>query len=202
MKKSIILLVALILSLSLISCGTEAKETSAIDQKTSDSSVKVDENLVTVDITVPAEFYEDQDMSTFDPEQYAKDNEYKKVVVNEDGSVTLTMTKARHKALLKEMQATIDESYQELLDDTDIPYIESVDHDKSFTTVTVQVDRDGYDNAFLDMTPLMVGFQATLYQTFAGEELHSEVTMKYSDNGEIISTTVYPDDMQDDEAEE
>lgn len=201
MKRIITLLVVLVLSLLLISCGTEAKETAATDQKASDSSVKVDENLVTVDITVPAEFYEDQDMTTFDPEQYAKDNEYKKVVVNDDGSVTLTMTKARHKALLKEMRATIDESYQELLEDTDIPYIESVDHDKNFTTVIVQVDRDGYDNAFLDMTPLMVGFQAMLYQTFAGEELHSEITMKYSDDGEEISTTVYPDDMQDDEEE-
>jgi hypothetical protein len=37
-------------------------------------------------------------MSDFDSDQYAAEQGFTKAVLNEDGSVTVTMTKAKHKS--------------------------------------------------------------------------------------------------------
>lgn len=197
MKRILSVLLSLFLCFGMIACGGSEKEESAKESETSNTAIEVDENLLSVDITIPASFFEGEDMTTFDTTAYVEENNFNEAAVNQDGSVTVTMTKARHKEIVAEMQASTEESYQELINNTDMPYIENISHNGGFKTVTVEVDRAGYDNAFLDMTPFVVGFQSMFYQTFTGDKLHCEVVMKYSDTGDVISTTVYPDAIED-----
>lgn len=194
MKKFLAILLVFILTLGLAACGSDDSKESK------DGSVDVDKNILTVDITFPASFFgEDGIMADFDPDTYVAENGFEKAVVNDDGSVTVTMTKSKHKELMDEMTASIDETFDEMISDEDAPYIEKITPSKDYSSVEVLVDRNGYDSAWFDMTPFAIGLQVMFYQVFAGDDLHCEVTMKYSDNNEVISTSIYPDSMESDE---
>jgi hypothetical protein len=206
-----LLIVSLILSLS--SCGkgvenspaqpsaqppaeTEEADTAApMPADTGSQGITTDENLLTVDITLPASLFEDQDMTTFDPAAYAAEQGFKKAVLNEDGSVTVTMTRAKHKELLEVMTQTYEESFSEMIESESTPYIKAISHTESFGTITVDVDRAAYEAVFLDLTPFAVGMAGMMYQAFLEGEPHVEVVMRDAETGETIRTAVYPDDM-------
>ena len=158
----------------------------------------MDENLTTVDITLPATFFEGKDMSTFDPDAYAQEEGYKKAVLNEDGSVTVTMTKAKHKELLKELTSEYETAFAAMVESESTPYIKSIKHSDNFDTFTVEVERAAYDAAAFELTPFTLGFSGMMYQVFSGDEMHVEVTIKDVATGDVIKTVVYPDDMDED----
>lgn len=192
MKKTPILFLLVILALcfSLVACGgSEAPN----EPEDGGEAIKVDEKLLTVDITLPASFFEGQDMTTFDPDEYVRENGFNKAVANDDGSITVTMTKAKHNEFMTEMQKTVDSSLQDLIDDAEIAYVRNITYDKGYRVVTVEVDRAEYDAAFIDFVPFTIGLQVMFYQTFAGDELHCEVITKDGDTGETIASAVYPD---------
>lgn len=165
---------------------------SQAEQQTASNAVQVDEGLLDVSITVPASYFED--MTDYDPDTYADEQGFKKVVVNEDGSVSITMSKSKHNELMTGMKANLDQSFAELIDANDTPYIKNITSSDGYKTVTVDVDRDGYESAF-DMTPFMIGVSAMMYQQFDGSNLHCEVIMRDVDSGETIKSIIYPDAM-------
>jgi len=208
-------LLAVIMLLSLTACGDSTSTTSPAvsdnadntatvesgeasagedqsDQQTSSGEVQVDEGLLNVTITLPASYFED--MTDFDPDTYANEQGFKEVVVNEDGSVSITMSKSKHDELMAEMKASIDQSFMNLIEAEDTPYIKAVTSSDGYTTVTVDVDKAGYESAF-DMTPLIIGISAMMYQQYDGSELHCEIIIRDVDSGETLKSVVYPDAM-------
>jgi hypothetical protein len=131
-------------------------------------------------------------MTDFDPDTYASEQGFKKVVVNEDGSVSITMSKSKHDELMTEMKTNLDNSFNELIGADDTPYIKAVTSSDEYTTVTVDVDKSGYEST-LDMTPLTIGISAMMYQQYDGAELHCEVIIRDGDSGETLKSVVYPD---------
>lgn len=191
MKKILIFLLILILCVSAAACG---KDQSAQKQK-DNSAIGVDKSQSTVELTLPASAFEDQDLSAFDTNEYVKKQGFISAKVNDDGSVTVSMTNARHKKLLADMQADTEGSFQDLIKGEAVPYIKSITHDEGFKTVTVEVDRAGYDKVQFPVSPLSVGVIANYYQEFAGGTIHTTVIFKDAYSGEVISTTICPDDM-------
>ncbi|MGI6733600.1 MAG: hypothetical protein ACOX4J_05435 [Anaerovoracaceae bacterium] len=199
MKKALNFLIITVLCLSLVSCGGSSENADPPKSETSNNSIEVDENLLTVDITLPASMFEDEDMTDFDPDEYTKENGFTNAVVNDDGSVTITMTKAKHKEVMAEMRSEIEKSFQEIIEDPELSYVHDIIPDNKFNTVTIEVDRAEYEKAWFDITPFSVGIQAMLYQTFAGDEIRCEVITEDKDTGEILSSVVYPDAFQNEE---
>ncbi len=203
MKKLILSVISLILSISLVACsgGTAAVSSSSLQSSDSQSeqspdsssisSVEVDENLITVDITLPASFFENKT-----EEEIKKDDDgnYKKITINDDGSVTFTMTKAKHAQLLKNMQEEFLINFSEMVESEDFPYITAIDCSKDFSKVTISVDGVKYKDIFFDVSPLAVGLSIMMYQSFAGES-NATCTIDTVDNqtNEIIDSVVYPD---------
>lgn len=209
MKKEIFAITACVaILISTSSCGrapkedvgangtiqTESETPSTAEPKNND--VVVDEGILTVDIKIPQSFFNGIDMSTFDPEDYAKEQGFIKAVVNEDGSITSTMTKAKHKDILKDTALKYDKIFSEMVGSDATPYITKITRSDDFGKIDVEVDRASYDTEEIDMTPINLGMSGLFYQIFATEEPRVEVFMKYADNGEIISTSIYPDDMK------
>jgi hypothetical protein len=204
-RLSIALVVLLLLSVS--ACGKTkdsasapaSPEAAAIEAptptNTGSQGITTDENLLTVDITLPVFFFQNEDMATFAPDAYAKEQGFKKAVMNDDGSVTVTMTKAKHKEMLKEMETTCEEGFADLVEGESTPYVKAISHTDGFDTITVDVDRAGYEAAVIDLTPFAVGFSGMMYQSFVEGEIRVEVIVRDVDTGETIGTTVYPDDM-------
>jgi hypothetical protein len=192
MKKILIFLLTLILCVSAAGCG---KDQSAQPQK-DNSAIGVDKSQSTVELTLPASAFEDQDLAAFDTNQYVKKQGFINAKVNDDGSVTVSMTGDRYKKLLADMQADTEGSFQDLIKGEAVPYIKSITHDEGFKTVTVEIDRAEYDKVQFPVSPLSVGVIANYYQEFVGSTIRTKVIFKDVNTGEVISTTICPDDMK------
>lgn len=211
-KKAIAIILSVLLLLSCAACGQEAPapatepateppvvsttpptepETEPIET-TAPAVIEADENLLTVDITLPASFFEGTDMSTFDTEAYAQEQGLLSAELNEDGSMIVTMTKGRHKEMLEELSGQLDSYFEELVEGPDTAYVKDISHNKDFTAVTVEVDRAAYENAF-DFTPLAIGLSVSVYQAFIEMEHHVEISTVDADTGDVLNTVIYPD---------
>jgi len=160
---------------------------------TTNEGVSVDSSLFNVEISFPASWFSDEDMSTFDTDAYVKKNDFKKAIINEDGSITVTMSKSRHKEVLEEYADTITTTFAEMIDSEDYPYITGITPNSDYSLVYVDVDRTGYESAFFDISPLMIATQALFYQTFAGLDYHSEIIIRDNVTNEEIKSIIYPD---------
>lgn len=154
--------------------------------------VEVDSSLLTVTITIPASRFDVTD--DFDPIAYSEKNGFKKTVVNEDGSVSITMSKSKHNELMADMKESVDESFAELIEAEDTPYIKAITSSEGYKTVTVDVDKEAYEAAF-DMTPFIIGMVSMMYQNYADVELHCEVLIRDINTGETLASAVYPDNL-------
>lgn len=198
MKKLLIFLMIVII---LASCANAQSVTPTLEEKsietkpTTSSEIVVDPGLLNIEITLPNSFYSETDMATFDTDLYAKENKFKKAVVNADGSVTITMSKTKHKEILEESAANLNESFNEMVGSENTPYIFAITSNSDFTLVIVDVDRIGYESAF-DLSPLAIGISSSFYQSIAGIKYHCEVIIRDKDTKDTISSVIYPDALQ------
>ena len=206
LKKITSIFLALMLILSFAGCSqsntdstagsnsSPAQESTAAptDESTEAAGIDVDENLLTVDITLPASIFEGQDMAAFDADAYANEQEFISAKVNEDGSVTVSMTKGKHSELLDEMAASLDSAFAEFVNSEDTPYIKEITHNDDFTTVTMKVDKAAYESAF-DFTPFAIGVSVAMYQAFTENEYRVEINIVDVATGDTINTIIYPD---------
>ena len=196
-KKITSLILAILLILSFAGCAqTGADSTTGNDNgattETTSAKIETDEKLLSVDITLPASMFEGQDMTTFDADAYANEQGFSAAKVNEDGSITVTMSKTKHKELLNEMATSLETGFAEFVDGETTPYIKEISHNDDFTAVTMQVDKAAYENAF-DLTPFAIGLSVAMYQAFTETEYHVDISIIDVATGETINTITYPD---------
>lgn len=148
----------------------ETTPTPTATPDTSDSlgDVKVDEKLLDVDVTLPPDFFDGEDMTTFDPDAYAAEMGFKKAVLNDDGSVTVTMTKAFHKEFMKELALSLEEAFVEVGPINNVSCIQEVKHNENFTEITVVVDRALYEENGAGLSTLAILVLASYYIAFDG----------------------------------
>jgi major membrane immunogen (membrane-anchored lipoprotein) len=205
MKKLLTLGLAVLVVSSLILSGcskkepnqniTNSEEVDLIEEDEESEGVSVDKNILTIDITFPEEIV--GDTSSFNEKEYLEQNEgMKSAKVNEDGSLTLTMTKKKHNELLDEMKLNMDDTFRELIEGKDTPYIKNIEHTGDYREVRVMVDKEPYVESF-DFTPYVIGVSAGMYQLYAGEEYKSTIIMEDAETGEEIYSVVYPDEFEE-----
>ena len=184
-----LLALALALCIMLAACGPGGSSTTG-----NENSAPSKENEKPIEITLPASLFSDSE--NFDPDAYAEEQGFLSAVQNEDGTVTIKMTKAKYQEELDEMENSLEEDFSELVKGEDTPYIEEITHNDNFSLVTVKVDREGYENA-MDMTSFAIGLSVSFYQMFLEMEYRCQVDIVDSANGEVIKSTVYPDVFND-----
>lgn len=171
---------------------TVAQSVTETTSPTEAQGIETDENLFTVTITLPASMYEGEDMTSFDFDAYIEENGFIDAYQNEDGSVSIIMSKAKHKELLKETAASLENDFAAFVNATDTPYVKEITHNDDFSSIEIKVVRADYENAW-DFTAFSVGMSAMFYQMLLDMEYHIEVSTIDIDTGEIIDTLVLPD---------
>ena len=178
MKKLLIIFV----SLFLILCGCSSKK----DEESNNSEIEVEKELFDVTITIPSSFYEGLDIEVTQEgldEEYSGDG-YKSATLNDDGSVTIVMTKSQHKAMMEETKNEIISSIQEIVDDEDYS-IEKIDYNKDFTEFTVTLNSEEVEIAesFIVMALDIFG---SMYNIFNGTDIDNIKTIFKNSSGDVI----------------
>ncbi|MBQ0037936.1 MAG: hypothetical protein KBS74_04615 [Clostridiales bacterium] len=207
MKKLISLLLVFCMMLSLAACGapagndatdeenapadsqTTGNEEDAVDDAAWDEleslgNIKTENGVLTVTITVPADFAgEDVTQAKLDEEAGEK---FISAKLNDDGSVTYKMTKKQHKAMLDNMVEGMDEALQEMIDSDDYA-ITGIKHNKDYTQfdVTLSTEDVGLAESFMVIAFYMYG---GVYGIFSGHEAADVTVNYYNANGDLLQS--------------
>lgn len=194
MKKILCVILALTLILSVCACGGQKEDKGEIkdtEPQTSGDSldaigdVSVDQGLFNVEIIVPSDFL-DEGTTQEELDQIAKENGYKSITLNEDGSATYIMTKAQHKEMMSGIAQGIEESLAEMVGSDEYPSIVEIktNDDYSQYIVVLNTDEVGFAESFT-----VLGFYmfTGMYHVFNGTEVDNiNVQFVNEATGEVI----------------
>lgn len=155
--------------------------------------VTVDRGLLDVEVTVPASFFEGQDVGQVVAAARAEGRE---VEANADGSVTYRMTRSEHSEFMSELRTTLLDGFDDL--PTDFPSIQGATANGDFSKITLTVDRDAFENGFDSFAMVGVAFGAGFYQLFDGtasDDIRVEVLVQDAATQQVYRTYVFPDDV-------
>lgn len=195
MKKLIAILLTLCMTLSLlVACGSNGSVGDTGNTEPSSGSVgnagTNDNNDELIVVVLPASlFTEDEE---FDVDAYVEENGYTSAAFNEDGSLTVKMTKARHQEQLSEIEQSLKDEFSKLVSGENTPYIKEITNNDDYSTVTMKVDRESYEDAF-DLTPFTIGMSVYFYHMILGREYRCQIDIVDVATGDVIDTVTYPD---------
>jgi len=163
----------------------DTEETVSDDEISAIGDIDVDEGLLSVTVTIPADIVgEDESQETVD--KTVADKGYISGTYNADGSVTYVMTKAKHKEALKELSESLDKSLQEIVDSEDYPNIVEIAHNEDYTDFTIRYKGDevGFGDSF---TILVYYYAGAFYGVFSGNKADNvHVAFVNADTGAVI----------------
>lgn len=192
-KKSLSFFLVMGMSVTLIACGSTTKApetTTGAPESTTQTTdtLNAEKNLLSVELTIPSSLLED-DAAVLDEE--AKAAGVKEITQNDDGSITMKMSKSAHKKLLDEFKVGIDEGITEILNDKETyPSLTEITYNDDLTEFTVKVDSNTY-GGFEGLSALALYISGNVYQALNAtpeDQIKTIVNFVDKDTGEIIET--------------
>lgn len=205
MKKILLILLAIMLT-ALTACSSSEKtvsdkNTDTTKMEENNESIEVDKGLLNVEVTLPASMFEGEDIKS-SIEEIEKDGiEAKK---NDDGSVTYKMSKSKHKEMMNELEADIMKSLDDMKNGEDFASIQDIKHNNLFSEFTLIVDKAAYENSFDGFAVFGLGLSGMYYQLFKGVDsnnLKVKILVQDGATNEVFDEVVFPDTLEDMEAE-
>jgi hypothetical protein len=131
-----------------------------------------------------------------DTSEYVKENGYNSATWNDDGSLTINVSKEKFEEMKADAQKSIDDELKATEDDPERPYIETITHSPDYKEVTITVDKDGYEDAvaIFEATPSLIGFGITMNQPYLGETPGVTINIVDSKTGDVIDSVDYPEE--------
>jgi hypothetical protein len=196
MKKLIYILLVTITFLA--ACNADQEDKNEANDEEKKEQVEVDKNLLNVEVTLPATMYEGEDIENVITE--AKEQEgIKEVTQNPDGSLTYKMSKAKHKEMMEELEVSIKNSIDDMVNSGDYPSIKDITHNTSYDEFTIEVDKEAFENSFDGFAIFGLGMSGAYYQFFNGaskDDYQVTIFTKDQETGEVIGETILPDDLE------
>lgn len=207
MKKIVSVMLACSMVLSLAACGSSSQAaksvaasqpassaavSSAAEANSSNGSIAVDKGLLDVTITLPKKMLDSFSTTAEEMQQAETDSRVKKTSVNEDGSLSITVSKSDHKEIMSEMKDAIDHSADNLKEN--FPSVQEIQSNSDCTQVDILVDRSAYENTLDSFAIISVEFQAMLYQAFNGTpDVAVTVNIVDQNSGEVLDSACTSD---------
>lgn len=164
---------------------TDTKEETEEETET-EEEINVDEKILNVDVTLPTVLILDEDETVEDLKESAKSIEgFLNVKDNEDGTVTYTMTKAKHKEMMDDFEDNLNKVIEDLIENPE-GSITNVEYNNDQSEFKVFVDPEKYNDIEL-FNGIIFYMQAALYRSFVGaEDFYTTVIFINEDTDEII----------------
>ncbi|WP_163857920.1 hypothetical protein [Paenibacillus elgii] len=169
-----------------------AQEKTAENKEAEKKSIEVQENLLSVEITIPASLV---GKNIDNAVENAKKKGVSDVKKNDDGSLTYKMSKRKHKEMLDEMKAEIVKQVDEVKDGTTFKSVKNVEYNNDLTEFTITVDEKAFSKSMDGMAGMGLGLTSRFYQIMSGVKPGEDKTViqyKDSDSGKVIKTVTYP----------
>ncbi len=149
-------------------------------------SIEVDENLLTVEITVPSDFIGETTQEDID--KNVKEKGFVSGKLNSDGSVTYKMTKKQHKELVAQIKEKIDSQLNEMVGSEDYPNIVNVEANDDYTSFTITTKSTEL-GLMESMSTLAFYMYGGMYNAFAGEQVDNiHVDFVNEESGQVIQS--------------
>ena len=163
---------------------TQETNTASKVETSNGNGIEVDKNLLTVDMTFSPTMAQALEISE---ESLINKGYFEKVVKNDDGSYTVTITKAKHKEMMDEMRVSLDESLQKLIDDGDFGFTE-ITPNKDYTNFKVNIgenDELGLIQMFSVMAFYTYGGMYNLFNGSSTDNIHVDFV---NNKGETVES--------------
>ncbi|WP_210468173.1 hypothetical protein [Sporosarcina sp. 6E9] len=189
------ILVSALMLLFLVACSSDSSESAKAD---TGEKVAVDKGIVNVEVTLPASFFEGEDIE--EAIENAKDEGVSEVTKNSDGSLTYKMSKSKHKEMMAEIADNLISYADELKTDEDFQSIQDIKYNKSFSKFTLIVDKEAFENGFDGLAAFGLAMSGMYYQVFDGaapDKVKVEIDYKDHMTDEVFERVVYPDAFEE-----
>lgn len=211
MKKVLALLCVFCIMASLTACGSKANETTQSDNLSETESdggnFQVNKNLLTVDITVPKEFINDDDSPNSSDSSVTSlvsiiEDGVTKETKNNDGSITYTITKSKHKKMMEDAKKELLKDLPEMTSghENGFDSIKAIKSNDDFTKFDITVDKDSFENSWDSFALYGVYIYGYLYQVMNGiasDKIDTELNLIDNNTKETYQTLHYPKDLSD-----
>ena len=204
MRKLLSVALVLCIAATTVACGNSASQettsaTETVQETTAAESadealseldavgdIEVEKELFDVTVTVPADYVGDATQEELSKE--AEANGYK-IVLNDDGSATYTMSKSQHKKMMDELSDNINTALTDMVGSEDYPNFTDIKANDDFTqfTVTTKSEELNLTESISVMGFYMYGGMYNIFNGTAVENVH--VDFVNADTGEIISSS-------------
>lgn len=163
---------------------------SVIEEGTSEpdviGEVDVDKNLLTVELTIPADYLGETTQEGLNA--IAKEKGYKSITLNDDGSATYVMSKIQHQEMMEDLANNINSSLSDMVGSEDYPnFTEIVANDNftefKITTTSVEL---GLNESLSVIAYYMYGGMYNIFNGTPVDNVH--VDFINADSGEIINS--------------
>jgi len=168
------------------------------EEKADNSGIEVDKGLLHIELTFPKEYFEEDELDALRDEMHEEQNA--DVKQNEDGSLTVKMSKKDHKSMLHEMKESLEESMKEIVEDEEFSSINDISFNNDFSKFKIIVDEAGYQQSWDGFATLTVGFAGMYYQAFAGKDVEKEkviIELVNAETNDVFDEIIYPDVLDD-----
>jgi len=176
MKRKLVLFLILCMCF-LVGCGNGGENQSG---NNSEPKKEVEKE---VEITLPADFYE-EGITEEKLSSIKEENGFKDAILNEDGSVTYVMTESVHKEYMKDISQSIQDSCDELANESET--IVSIECNDDFTNFKVTTSSE---SVTLEESFSCLGFYmySGMYHMLNGTEVDNvHIDFVNVDSGEVI----------------
>ena len=207
--KNITIISMLVFTIALSGCGSSSGVNDDTQSETIVSStegditkldaigdIEVEENLFTVEITVPSDFVGDTTQDKLD--STANELGYKSITLNDDGSATYIMSPKQHRQMMEEIANNINSSLSDMVGSEDYPNITDISANEDFTkfTITTTSTELSLAESFSVIGYYMYGGMYNIFNGTPVDNVH--VDFVNADSGEIIISSD-SSDMEDTE---
>ena len=154
------------------------------DRLSAIGDVQVENGIMTVSLTVPADLAQNITQETIDA---GIGTQYQAASRNEDGSITYKMTKAQHQAMLEQLSVSFDNSLQEMINDDGTYTIANITRNDDFTVFDITLDgaEPSMSDSFAAFGLYMYG---GMYGVFNGSRPEHVIVNYYDSNGNLIES--------------
>ena len=163
-----------------------AKEEAQESAEGSDAPSGAAKTEETVTVVIPTVY--ESVTTQEEAEKIRKENGYESAVLNDDGSLTIVMSRSQHDEMLGQFKKSVDEGITEIIHTVEDSAIEKIEYNDDYSIFTVTVSGDELGLAERQAADELVMY-GTLYHIYSGNDVdHIKVDYLSSGTGEVIET--------------